>query len=131
MGAAAVRAARVRPSSQHARASGRHPLVIEVPHRGNYLVAGPCRKVQSRVRRRAGQGESNPVRAILASLGAFAAAGLRPRTPLAKAIMLILLIKLIGVTAMRVYLAADNVEPAVDAATMARVIGVAPPARQP
>ncbi|HTZ03994.1 MAG TPA: hypothetical protein VMC05_16795 [Xanthobacteraceae bacterium] len=71
------------------------------------------------------------MRAILASLGAFAAAGLRPRTPLAKAIVLILLIKLIGVTAMRVYLAADNVEPAVDAATMARVIGVAPPARQP
>ena len=71
------------------------------------------------------------MRAILASLGAFAAAGLRPRTPLAKAIVLILLIKLIGVTAMRVYLAADNVEPAVDAATMAQVIGVAPPARQP
>lgn len=71
------------------------------------------------------------MRAVLASLGAFAAAGLRPRTPLAKAIMLILLIKLIGVTAMRVYLTAENVEPAVDAATMARVIGIAVPRSQP
>ncbi len=69
------------------------------------------------------------MRAVLASLRAFAAAGLRPRTALAKAIMLVLLIKLIGVTAMRVYLTAD--EPAVDAATMARVIGVAPPKLQP
>ncbi len=71
------------------------------------------------------------MRAILASLGAFAAAGLRPRTALAKAIVLVLLIKLIGVTAMRIYLSAENVEPAVDAATMARVIGVATPASQP
>jgi hypothetical protein len=71
------------------------------------------------------------LRAILSSLGAFAAAGLRPRTALAKAIVLVLLIKLIGVAAMRIYLSADNVEPAVDAATMARVIGVAAPAPQP
>lgn len=71
------------------------------------------------------------MRAILASLGTFAAAGLRPRTPLAKAIVLILLIKLIGVTAMRVYLTAENVEPAVDATTMARVIGIAVPRPQP
>jgi hypothetical protein len=71
------------------------------------------------------------LRAILASLCAFAAAGLRPRTPLAKAIMLVLLIKLIGVTAMRIYLTAASVEPAVDAATMARVLGVAAPISQP
>jgi hypothetical protein len=72
-----------------------------------------------------------PLRAILVSLSAFAAAALRPRTPLAKAIMLVLLIKLIGVTAMRIYLTAASVEPTVDAATMARVIGVASPAPQP
>ena len=71
------------------------------------------------------------MRAILASLGAFAAAGLRPRTPLARAIVLVLLIKLIGLTAVGVYLTADNVEPAVDAAAMARVIGVVTPAHQP
>lgn len=71
------------------------------------------------------------MRGILASLGAFAAAGLRPRTPLAKAIMLVLLIKLIGVAAMRIFLIADGVNQAVDAATMARIIGVAPPSTQP
>jgi hypothetical protein len=71
------------------------------------------------------------LRAILASLRAFAAAGLRPRTPLAKAIMLVLLIKLVGVTAMRIYLTAEDIAPAVNAATMARVIGVAPPKLQP
>lgn len=71
------------------------------------------------------------MRAIVASLTAFAAAGLRPRTPLAKAIMLVLLIKLAGVAAMSVYLTADHAETAVDAAAMARVIGVTTPARGP
>lgn len=71
------------------------------------------------------------MRGILASLAAFAAAGLRPRTPLAKAIMLVLLIKLVGVTAMRVYLTAGDAVPAVNAATMARVIGIAAPKPQP
>lgn len=71
------------------------------------------------------------MRAILASLAAFAAAGLRPRTVLAKAIVVVLLIKLVGVTAMRIYLTADHAVPAVDAATMARVIGIAPATHQP
>ena len=71
------------------------------------------------------------MRAILASLGAFAAAGLRPRTALAKAIVLVLLIKLIGVTAMRIYLTADHAVLAVDAAAMARAVGVAAPPPQP
>lgn len=63
------------------------------------------------------------MRGIFASLGAFAAAGLWPRTPLAKAIVLVLFVKLIGVTAMHIYLTAGNVEPVVDAAVMERVIG--------
>ncbi len=65
------------------------------------------------------------LRAILASLAAFAAAGLWPRTPLAKAIVLVLCIKLIGAAAMRLYLTAENVEPVADAAVMERIIGVA------
>lgn len=64
------------------------------------------------------------MRAIFASLGAFAAAGLWPRSPLAKAIVLVLFVKLIGVTAMCIYLTAGNVEPVVDAAEMERVIGL-------
>jgi hypothetical protein len=64
------------------------------------------------------------LRPILSSLSAFLAAGLRPRTPLAKAIMFVLVIKLIGITAVRLYMAADGVQPVVDANTMAQVFGV-------
>jgi hypothetical protein len=67
------------------------------------------------------------LRAILASLGEFAAAGLRPRTPLAKAIVLVLVLKLIGVTGMKLLLFSDGAQPAVNAAAMARVLGVSSP----
>jgi hypothetical protein len=63
------------------------------------------------------------LQAILSSLRAFAAAGLRPRTPLAKAVVLVLCIKLIGVLVMQ--LIAVNYQPAVDASAMAHAIGVA------
>jgi hypothetical protein len=59
----------------------------------------------------------------LSSLSAFVAAGLWPRTPLAKAIVLVLVVKLIGITAVRIYMA-DRAAPAVDANTMARVFGL-------
>jgi hypothetical protein len=66
--------------------------------------------------------------AIASSLSAFLAAGLRPRTPLAKAIALVLIIKLIGIAGMKVFMFPDSGQPVVDANTMARVIGVSPPA---
>ena len=69
------------------------------------------------------------MRAIFSSLGAFVAAGLWPRTPLAKAIVFVLAIKLVAVGAVRVYLATDGARPPVDAAAMARVIGVQPAAQ--
>ena len=69
------------------------------------------------------------MRAILSSLGAFVAAGLWPRTPLGKAIAIVLLVKLIGMTAMTIYAATDGVAPVVDANAMARLLGVSP-ARQ-
>ena len=62
--------------------------------------------------------------AILSSLTAFLAAGVRPRTPLAKAIVLVLVIKLVGIAGMKVFMFADGAQPAVDATAMARVIGV-------
>jgi hypothetical protein len=68
------------------------------------------------------------LRAILASLGEFAVAGLRPRTPLAKAIVLVLVLKLIGVTGMKLLLFPDSAQPTVSAVTMARVLGVSAPA---
>lgn len=69
------------------------------------------------------------MRAIFASLSAFLAAGLRPRTPLAKAIVLVLVIKLIGIAGMKMFMFPERAQPFVDASTMARVIGVAPPAQ--
>ena len=61
---------------------------------------------------------------ILSSLTAFLAAGIRPRTPLAKAIVLVLVVKLIGIAGMKVFMFADSAQPVVDATAMARVIGV-------
>ena len=61
--------------------------------------------------------------AILSSLTAFLAAGVRPRTPLAKAIVLVLVIKLIGIAGMKVFMFPDSAQPVVDATAMARVIG--------
>ena len=45
---------------------------------------------------------------------------------LAKAIVLVLLIKLVGIGAVRIYMATDNPAPAIDANAMARLFGVAP-----
>jgi len=63
---------------------------------------------------------------MMASIAAFFAAGMRPRTPLAKAIVLVLVIKLIGIAGMRIFLFPDHDRPVVDAAAMARLIGVSP-----
>jgi hypothetical protein len=68
------------------------------------------------------------LRAILSSLGAFLAAALRPRTPLAKAIVFILVIKLIGLAGIKLFMFPDSAQPVVDAHAMARVIGVSKPA---
>jgi hypothetical protein len=65
--------------------------------------------------------------AIVSSLAAFVGAGLRPRTPLAKAIVLILIIKLIGIAGMKVFMFPDSAQPVVDANAMARVVGVSAP----
>ena len=67
------------------------------------------------------------MRAILSSLGDFLAAGLWPRTALAKAIVLVLLIKLVGLTGIKMLMFPDSAQPPVDAGAMARVIGVSPP----
>jgi hypothetical protein len=65
--------------------------------------------------------------AILSSLRAFVAAALRPRTALARAIAVVLIIKLIGIVGMKVFMFPDNAKPAVDASMMARVLGVSAP----
>ncbi len=64
--------------------------------------------------------------AILSSLCEFLAAGLRPRTHLAKAIVLVLVIKLIGLTGMSLWMLARG-QPAIDAAAMGRLLAASPP----
>jgi hypothetical protein len=66
----------------------------------------------------------------VSSLAAFAAAVLRPRTPLAKAIVLVLVIKLIGIAGMKVFMFPDSAQPIVDADTIARVVGVSTPVQR-
>jgi hypothetical protein len=62
-------------------------------------------------------------------MGAFLAAGLWPRTPLAKAIVFVLVIKFLGIAGMRVFGFPDGAQPSVDADAMARVLGVEPQAK--
>ena len=64
------------------------------------------------------------MRALASSFAAFLAAGLRPRTPLAKAIVLVLIIKLIGIAGIKVFMFPDSAQPVIDANAMARVVGV-------
>ena len=62
----------------------------------------------------------------MSSLTAFLAAAVRPRTPLAKAIVLVLAIKLVGIIGITAFIFANGAKP-VDAAAMAHVIGLPPP----
>lgn len=63
------------------------------------------------------------MKAILSSLADFIRAGLRPRTPLAKAITVALVVKLVVVVSMKVFLFSGDARPVVDDAVMDRVIG--------
>lgn len=62
---------------------------------------------------------------VLSSLAEFIKAGLRPRTPLAKAITLALAIKIVIVVSMKLFLFSGDARPVVDDAVMDRVLGPA------
>jgi hypothetical protein len=64
------------------------------------------------------------LRAIFASLAAFISAGIRPRTPLARAIVFVLILKLIGIAGIKTFMFPDSARPVVDGAAMARAIGL-------
>ena len=64
--------------------------------------------------------------AVLSSIVDFLAAGARPPTPFAKAIRLVLAIKLVAIAGIGVVMVASRDGPAVDATAVARLIG--PPA---
>lgn len=61
--------------------------------------------------------------AVLSSLIAFLAAAWRPPTPLARAVVMVLVIKLIGIAGIKVFMFPDSAQPDVDATAMARAIG--------
>jgi hypothetical protein len=63
------------------------------------------------------------LRAIFSSLTAFVSAGVRPRTALAKAIVLVLVLKLIGIAGIKLFMFPDNARPVADAAAIARLVG--------
>jgi hypothetical protein len=64
--------------------------------------------------------------ALLSALAGFVSAGLRPRTPLAKAIVLALLAKLCVVVAMRLFLFSSEALPPADSeATRLQLLGPA------
>ena len=65
----------------------------------------------------------HPLNAVLSSIVAFLAAGARPPTPFAKAIRLVLVIKLVAIAAIGVVMVASGGGPAVDAGAVARLIG--------
>jgi len=62
------------------------------------------------------------MRPLFSSLSAFISAGLHPRTALAKAIVLALVIKLCLVVAMRIFLFSGEMSPAHDSDAMARLL---------
>jgi hypothetical protein len=66
------------------------------------------------------------MRAVLFSLGDFFRAALRPRTPLARAIVLALAIKLVAISTIWLVWFSGDARPPVDAATIARILGPPP-----
>jgi hypothetical protein len=66
-------------------------------------------------------------KAVLASLAAFINAGLQPASPLARAIVIVLAAKLIAIAAMMVFLFVADLNTAVDAAAVGRLLGPSPP----
>jgi hypothetical protein len=64
--------------------------------------------------------------AVLSSLAAFLAAGARPPTPLAKAIVLVLVVKLMAIAAIGAFLFSSSGR-MVDSTTVARLIGPSMP----
>jgi hypothetical protein len=61
--------------------------------------------------------------AVLSSLAAFLAAGARPPTPLAKAVVLVLVVKLMAIAAIGIFLFSSTGRVAVDSITVSHLIG--------
>lgn len=100
-----------------ANAIGRSPAVLQTTLEGCNISIEPL-DISINVSR-----EGHPLSAVLSSLIAFLAAAWRPPTPLARAIVVVLVIKLIGIAGIKVFMFPDSAQPDVDATAMARAIG--------
>jgi hypothetical protein len=67
------------------------------------------------------------MKAVLSSLAAFLAAGARPPTPLSKAIVLVLVVKLMAIAAIGVFLFSSSGRMVVDSTRISRLIGPSVP----
>jgi hypothetical protein len=65
--------------------------------------------------------------AVVSSLAAFLVAGARPPTPLAKAITLVLMFKLLAIACASIFLFSINKQPTVDPGAISRLIGPSAP----
>jgi hypothetical protein len=61
--------------------------------------------------------------AIFSSLAAFAAAAVRPPTPLARAIVVVLIVKLFAIISLKFFMFPDDARPVSDANAVARIVG--------
>jgi hypothetical protein len=61
--------------------------------------------------------------AIFSSLAAFAAAAVRPPTPLARAIVVVLVVKLLAIISLKLFMFPDDARPVSDANAVARIVG--------
>ncbi len=67
------------------------------------------------------------MKAVLLSLADFLRAGVRPQTPLAKAIMLALAVKLVAIATIWLAFFSGDARPLADASTLAHLIGPSAP----
>jgi hypothetical protein len=65
--------------------------------------------------------------AVMSSLAAFVAAGAQPSTPLAKAITLVLTLKLLAIVVASIFVFSIDRQPAVDPGAVSRLIGPSTP----
>ena len=61
--------------------------------------------------------------AIFSSLAAFAAAAVKPPTPLARAIVVVLVVKLLAIISIKLFMFPDNARPVSDANAVTRIVG--------
>lgn len=64
-----------------------------------------------------------PTHPVLSSIGDFVLSGIRPKTPLAKAIVFVIALKLAFIVSMQVYLLCSAAQPHVSAPMIERLLG--------